>query len=139
MSNSTYISEKLRAKVKQRARNCCEYCRLHQDDFFFPFEIDHIISKRHDGKTILANLALSCSTCNRMKAADIGTYLNETMQFVRLYHPRIDIWSEHFEINHGEIFPITDIGRATVKLLDLNNPDRIILRQILMRAQLYPR
>ncbi len=139
MSSSTYIPEKLRFKVKQRAKNCCEYCRVHQDDFFFPFEIDHIISKRHNGKTVLSNLALSCSLCNRMKAADIGTYLDDEMRFFRLFHPRLDIWSEHFEINLGEIFPLSNIGLATVKLLDLNNPDRIILRQILINANLYPR
>lgn len=67
-----YISDSIRKKVKERAGHCCEYCRIHQDDFYFPFEIDHIISLRHGGKTVLENLALSCNTCNRMKAADIG-------------------------------------------------------------------
>jgi HNH endonuclease len=135
---SRYIAETLRLAVKKRANLCCEYCLLHQDDFFFPFEIDHILSMRHGGLTVYVNLALSCSICNRNKAADIGTYLDGKRRFVRLFNPRIDVWANHFEINHGEIFPLTPIGRATVKLLDLNNPDRIILRQVLMTAGRYP-
>ena len=135
---SRYISDTIRQKVKDRANNCCEYCRIHQEDFFFPFEIDHIISLRHEGKSNFNNLAFSCGTCNRMKAADIGTYLNEKLEFIRLFNPRMDIWEHNFEINHGEILPLTLIGEATIKLLDLNNPDRIILRQVLMTAKRYP-
>jgi HNH endonuclease len=135
---SRYISDAMRQKVKERANHCCEYCLIHQDDFFLPFEIDHIISLRHEGKSVFSNLALSCGTCNRMKAADIGTYLNENLEFIRLFNPRIDRWFSHFEINHGEILPITPIAQATIKLLDLNNPDRIILRQLLMTAKRYP-
>ena len=136
--SSHYIPDKLRQKVKQCADNRCEYCLIHQDDFFFSFEIDHILSLRDEGKTKLDNLALSCGTCNRNKAADIGTYLDSKMQFVRLFNPRIDIWSEHFEINRGEIIALSLIGQATIKLLDLNQPDRIILRQVLMQAKRYP-
>ena len=133
-----YISDNIRKKVKERAGHCCEYCRIHQDDFYFPFEIDHIISLRHGGKTVLENLALSCNTCNRMKAADIGTYLDTKMIFTRLFNPRKDIWTYHFNINQGEIIPLTPIGHATEKLLNFNNPDRIILRQVLMLANRYP-
>jgi hypothetical protein len=135
---SRYIPDALRLAVKERANYCCEYCRLHQDDFFFPFEMNHVLSMRHDGPTIIENLALSCSICNRNKAADIGTYLDGNRRFIRLFNPRKDVWAEHFEVNHGEILALTSIGRATVKLLDLNTPDRIILRQILMTAGRYP-
>ena len=135
---SRYISDSLRQKIKQRADNRCEYCRLHQDDFFFPFEIDHVLSLRHGGATKFDNLALSCSICNRNKAADIGTYLDEKREFIRLFNPRTDTWRDHFDINHGELYPLTLIGRATTKLLDLNNPDRIILRQVLMISKRYP-
>jgi hypothetical protein len=134
---SRYIPETLRLAVKQRANNCCEYCRLNQEDFFFPFEIDHILSIRHGGLTIFINLALSCSICNRNKAADIGTYLDGKRRFVRLFNPRTDVWTAHFEVNQGEILALTSIGRATIKLLDINNPDRIILRQVLIAAERY--
>lgn len=36
--------------IRERARDRCEYCRLHQDDEpFFPFQIEHIIAKQHGG------------------------------------------------------------------------------------------
>ena len=38
-------------------------------------------------------------------------------------------WKAHFEINEGKIIGKTKIGLATIKVLDLNNPDRIILRK----------
>jgi 5-methylcytosine-specific restriction endonuclease McrA len=50
--------------VWQRARKCCEYCRLSQDDHELPFEIDHIVSRKHQGATVAGNLALSCFRCN---------------------------------------------------------------------------
>jgi len=37
-----------------------------------PFEIDHIISKKHHGPTVASNLALSCFHCNSFKGSDIG-------------------------------------------------------------------
>ena len=135
---SHYISEHIKQLVRKRAKNCCEYCRLNQADSFMPFEVDHILSLRHDGTTVSANLALSCPTCNRFKAADIGTFLDGNLRFVRLFHPRKDSWDDHFEVNKGEIVPLTRIGRATVKLLNLNDPDRIILRQVLIAVGRYP-
>ncbi len=58
--------------VWQRARRCCEYCRMpqHYDDT--PFEIDHILAKKHDGATAAGNLALSCFYCNSFKGSDIA-------------------------------------------------------------------
>jgi len=46
--------------VWQRAGGCCEYCQLSQEWDDRPFEIDHIISKKHQGPTVAGNLALSC-------------------------------------------------------------------------------
>jgi 5-methylcytosine-specific restriction endonuclease McrA len=46
--------------VWQRARLCCEYCRLPQLYSLLPFEIDHVIAKKHGGRTVAENLALAC-------------------------------------------------------------------------------
>jgi hypothetical protein len=46
--------------VWQRAKGRCEYCQLPQEADDRPFEIDHIISRKHDGPTVAGNLALSC-------------------------------------------------------------------------------
>ena len=53
----------------------------------------------------------------------------DSNRLIRLFHPRKDSWKAHFEINEGEIIGKTKIGLATIKVLDLNNPDRIILRK----------
>ena len=47
-------------RVRQRAAGRCEYCRLPQEATSVPFEIDHIISEKHDGPTIESNLANAC-------------------------------------------------------------------------------
>jgi hypothetical protein len=48
--------------------------------------------------------------------------------FIRLFNPRIDIWNEHFEIENGFIYAKTNIAQATVKVLKMNEIDRIIER-----------
>jgi 5-methylcytosine-specific restriction endonuclease McrA len=46
--------------VRQRAGGRCEYCRLPQAESRVPFEIDHIIARKHGGRTTASNLAISC-------------------------------------------------------------------------------
>lgn len=127
MSNT--VSESMRQAVAARANFCCEYCKTQESDSFFSFQIDHIISRRHGGSSDFMNLAWSCYPCNHWKAADIGTILLPREVFTRLFNPRKDVWSEHFEIEAGKFYAKTDIGEATIKLLNLNDLDRIIERQ----------
>lgn len=135
---SHYIPEKMRLIVAARANFCCEYCRIHQDDLFFTFQDDHIISIKHGGKTELGNLAYTCVVCNQNKGSNLGTFLPNSKRLIRLFNPRKDKWTTHFSIEYGEIVPKTLIGAATIKVLDLNNIDRIILRQALMDDGRYP-
>lgn len=128
---SRYISPKLRELVTKRAKFCCEYCLLPLHDGFYPYHIDHIISLKHGGKTILSNLALSCLLCNIHKGSNIGTMLLPDRFFIRLFNPRTDIWKEHFEFIDGAIFAKTTIGEATIKVLNLNEVERIIERQVI--------
>ncbi len=125
------ISAAMRKKVAERAQFQCEYCRIQQDQSFFPFQIDHIISEKHNGPSSLNNLALSCFPCNNNKGSDITTILYPEANIVRLFHPRTDVWDEHFLQDDGEIIPLTDIGRATIKLLKMNDIDRILERRIM--------
>lgn len=46
--------------VRERAAGRCEYCRLPQAGSNIPFEIDHIIARKHGGRTLTSNLALTC-------------------------------------------------------------------------------
>lgn len=44
-----YIADSVRQLVAQRANYRCEYCGIHKDEAFYPFQIDHIISLKHGG------------------------------------------------------------------------------------------
>lgn len=135
----TYISADLRRLVAERAGDCCEYCLISQDDSFFPFEVDHIISEKHGGETIPENLCLSCPNCNAHKGSDIGSIDRETDRLTPLFNPRQQAWGEHFRLEGALIQPLTPEGRVTVTLLMINHPDRVAERQVMLRLNRYPR
>lgn len=123
---SRYISDSLRNKVELRANGICEYCRIAIEDTYFGGEVDHIISFKHRGQTILSNLALACQPCNRHKGSDLGSISIVSGLFVRFYNPRTDIWREHFQLNsNAEIITLTEIGEVTAFILGFNEPERI--------------
>jgi hypothetical protein len=55
---------------------------------------------------------------------------------VRLFHPRLDSWEDHFEVCGALILGRTPIGRATVQLLAMNDDDRVEMRAELLEAGL---
>ncbi len=132
------ISARLRRLVVERAFGLCEYCLIHQANAHFTFPIDHIISRKQGGGTMSANLALACLRCNVTKGTDPAAYIGHPPKLVRLYHPREDRWSDHFQLVGARITPLTDVGLATVQLLKLNTNDRLQLRRALVRAGQYP-
>ncbi len=134
--SSTYIPSALRRLVCERARGCCEYCLIPEAATFASHEIDHIIAEKHGGSTMAENLALSCVLCNKHKGSDLASIDPSTGDIVPLYHPRQDIWSEHFQLQGAELMPLTSRGRVTVRLLQLNRPERIVERQLLIEAGL---
>lgn len=136
--SQTYISVDLRRQVIQRAGNCCEYCRLSADDSMFSFQVDHIISEKHEGETIFDNLAFSCPSCNSAKGSDIGSYDKITQELIPLYNPRNQKWDNHFQLDGVLIRPISPVGRVTVRLLRLNREEQISERNGLVRLGRYP-
>lgn len=64
---SRYISKEIRIKVAERASFRCEYCKVHEEDSFLPFQVEHIISLKHGGGNEITNLALACPHCNQNK------------------------------------------------------------------------
>jgi hypothetical protein len=132
------ISPALRASVAARAYHVCEYCLLHEDNSYLDFEVDHIISLKHEGLTALDNLAYTGFHCNRHKGSDLGSLARRTRLLTRFYNPRTDHWADHFDLQDGRIESLTDIGEVTVRVLDLNHPNRLLRRQILADAGRYP-
>jgi hypothetical protein len=134
----TYIAAELRRLVRQRAANRCEYCLVPDDDGFMPHEVDHIYAEKHGGQTIESNLCLSCWICNRRKGTDLTSFDPLTGAITALFHPRHDVWAEHFQLRGALIEAITPQGRTTVQLLQLNKRERIDERQILIALGRYP-
>lgn len=132
------ISAALRREVRERARERCEYCLLAESQDFFPHEPDHLIALKHHGETLSANLALACFECNRLKGPNIASLDPLTGELVALFNPRTQNWSEHIQLNGGQIIPLTPTGRATERLLGMNLPDRLKLRERRAVLGLYP-
>jgi hypothetical protein len=135
---SRYISENQRSFVRKRAKYHCEYCLIHEDDTFFTCQIDHIISLKHGGNDDNVNLAYSCIFCNRNKGSDLGSVLLPDTTLIRFFNPRIDDWSEHFYLDDAVIEAKTDVGKVTIKILELNNVERILERLELQEVGRYP-
>lgn len=80
------------------------------------------------------NLALCCTLCNKHKGSDLTSIDPESGEIVPLYHPRQDLWHEHFQLKGAEVVPLTPKGRVTIRLLQLNRHDRVEERQLLLQA-----
>lgn len=132
------ISTKVRRLIARRANYRCEYCHFHEDDLFLSFEVDHIVSVKHGGGNEIENLAYACPHCNNRKGSDLTTFLDDYDDIVVLFNPRKHEWTEHFTVQNGQFIAKTRIGQATIKLLHVNQPDLIILRQLLTQAGRYP-
>lgn len=135
-----HIPESIRTEVFKRASFQCEYCLISETFSFFAFHVEHIISLKHGGKTELHNLALACPICNINKGTDIATVLPDFPEPIRFFNPRTEKWLDHFNLEpSGFIAGKTPIGKATVKILNLNHPDSIIERkEMLLRGTLIP-
>ena len=58
----------------------------------------------------------------------MATISPDTDRLIELFNPRIHPWDEHFAMVGAEILGISEIGRATVQLLDMNEEERVIIR-----------
>ena len=108
----------LRAFVVERSAGHCEYCQIPQRFYTELFQIEHIVARQHRGMTIESNLAIACSRCNLHKGPNLAGIDPLNDELVRLFNPRIDIWTEHFhKVMSGEIEGKSAIGRTTVYVL----------------------
>ena len=118
--------------VQQRAGNRCEYCLLPQESDEWPFHVEHVIAKQHGGGGEPENLCWSCSRCNLYKGPNIASVEPTTGDVVALFNPRNQQWSSHFTLQDARIIGISAIGRATARLLNMNDDRRIELRRDLI-------
>lgn len=90
--------------------------------------MEHVVAKQHGGSDDPAGLALACDRCNAYKGPNLTSIDPDTEAIVPLFHPRVDLWEDHFELRDGQVCGKTAVGRATVRLLNMNAARRVELR-----------
>jgi hypothetical protein len=132
------MDESLRSRVWQRARGICEYCRVPQQLTILPHQIDHIVARKHGGRTAPENLCVACYHCNAHKGPNIAGIDTETGEILRLFHPRRDRWEEHFQWDGPTLFGKTPVGRVTLSVLEINSLERVAHRRLLIGEGVFP-
>jgi hypothetical protein len=105
---------------------------------YIPLQIEHIVARKHGGDDALENLAIAGADYNLRKSRDLAGIDQVTHELTRLFNPRTDVWSEHFEWNGIRVAGRTAIGRTTVQVLSLNLPSRLRIRRALLKRGLFP-
>ena|ERR1017187_969340 len=132
------MNQGLEELVWQRSRSLCEYCQMPQQFDGFTHEIDHVIAQKHYGPTFASNLALACFPCNNHKGPNVAGVDPNTKKITKLFNPRRNKWRRHFRWDVPYLVGLTAIGRTTISVLNINDPDRVDLRQSLMDEGVFP-
>jgi hypothetical protein len=137
---SAYISVNLQRQIRARFSDCCAYCLTAESLTATTFEFEHIIPRSAGGESILENLCLSCPNCNRYKTNRQNIIDPVTGEIIRLFHPQLQVWKEHFNWNEdaSEIVGITDIGRVTIAALKMNRPQLVRVRKLWVKLAEHP-
>ncbi|MGO9467762.1 MAG: HNH endonuclease [Isosphaeraceae bacterium] len=134
------IPRRIRSQVRDRARDCCEYCGHPATFSCAPFVCEHVLPRALGGGSTAAELAWACPACNGHKYAKTRARDPRTGRTVPLFNPRRQRWSRHFAWRadllrlEGRIAT----GRATVEALHLNCRPLINLRRALRAVGEHP-
>ncbi len=124
--------EFLRELARTRAHDRCEYCRLPQAFSELRFHVEHVIPRQHGGLDTADNPALACPECNSAQGSESGRPRTGSRRIVPLFHPRRERWIDHFSHERARVIGITAQGKATVALFDMNDPERLRVRSLLL-------
>jgi 5-methylcytosine-specific restriction endonuclease McrA len=131
------VDKAVHAAVRLRARHRCEYCYFPETFAELPFHLDHIIAQQHGGPTTLENLALACCYCNRYKGPNLSAIDPESGNVVSLFHPRRQLWDDHFTWDGARLSAKSATGRATIQLLQINRADAVAVRRLLIQEGVF--
>ena len=137
---SRYISNALKAKIRQQANARCGYCLRSEILIGMPMEFEHLLPIALGGQTVEENLWLSCRRCNEFKGIQTQAIDLETGKTVAIFNPRKQNWNEHFgwSAEGIEIIGITSIGRATINALKLNEEIIVVTRRLWVSVGWFP-
>ena len=135
-----YITIAEQNQIIDRANRRCEYCKCTMDHTAQSFVMEHIVPISEGGETSLNNLALACGGCNGHKYNKIEAIDPESQDLVLLYHPRQQIWQEHFAWSEDflQIIGLSATGRTTIAALKMNRAGVVNMRRLLLLAGLHP-
>jgi len=126
------IPHHIRKRVRERAGRLCEYCRIEEvQQPVVPHHVEHIIPRKHGGGNEQENLAFACYYCNLHKASNLTRIDPQTNAIVVLFNPRTQTWQEEFAMSGPIVVGLTPCGRATVRVLAMNDRERIDIRSVL--------
>jgi hypothetical protein len=112
---------------------------MHQSLQGATFHIEDVIPRVHGGASDLDNLALACPSCNLHEADRVSSTVENDSAVVALFHPRKDVWSDHFEWDDYQLLGKSDVGLLTIQLFNPNHERRIKIRKAEQLFDLFPR
>jgi hypothetical protein len=124
-------------ELRRLSGDRCDYCRIPARLDPLPFQVDHIIAEQHGGRTVVENLAWSCLHDNKHKGPNIAGIDPTSGQLVPLFHPRQQRWERHFAWDGPVLVGRTRIGRATIRVLAINDADAVAFRAELMEEGVF--
>jgi len=137
---ASYVPVALQQQVREDAGHRCGYCLSSETITGIPLEIEHLIPESSGGSTVRENLWLACHRCNKFKGNRIEATDPVTTEVVALFNPRRQTWHEHFQwsVDGTRVLGITPSGRATVDVLQMNNPYVVEARRFWVFAGWHP-
>jgi hypothetical protein len=125
----------LRAFVRERASRRCEYCRLHEDDYdIFAFHVKHVIAKQHGGFDDPDMLCWASLESNWAKGPNLAC---SAASCIRSSTQKQN-WHRRFRWEQTNLVGKTKTGIVTVRVLNINDPARVMLQENLLFEGRFP-
>jgi hypothetical protein len=131
------VPRAVRRQVRDRAGGRCEYGQHPASHSCAPFVCEHVRPRVKGAGHTLPELAWACPGCSSFKGPNVAGIDPRSRKVVRLFHPRRHKWSRHFRWDGPTLVGRTPIGRATIAVLNINDPEAVATRADLMAAGLY--
>jgi 5-methylcytosine-specific restriction endonuclease McrA len=125
------MDRQLREFVRRRAADHCEYCQISQAmSPLAQLQIEHIRPRKHGGGDEEQNLALACIDCNLAKSSNLTGIDPLSGDVTELFNPRSQTWADHFAWQGVLLTGLTPTGRATIRVLNINDEERQRVRLV---------
>jgi hypothetical protein len=85
----------------------------------------------------MENTCLARAHCHAAKGPNAAGFDPESDELVPLFNPREDEWDEHFYWDGPMLVGRTAVGRATIEVLNINDPICVDQREFLIAAGVF--